>query len=451
MAVEILELLKNVFTLENCIFVLAIDYDVVVKGLEPKYGKLTDKNEREFRSFFDKIIQVPFSLPVNSYRPMNFMLNALVEIGFLREIDTVNPDIKTKFSAIVELSVGKNPRSIKRLINTLSLLDCIAQCGVESNRKDLPTHDEKLLNFIVVAIQICYPKIYRLLTQAPAFTAWDKDFAQKEGVLPLSDDETKCNWEDVLELTCSTDKYLTQHTADIIGLFNMIIDILSKENKDITETLEMKLKQILDKSSVTGIKTGIKSEEFDKKALIYHLHNNVVKRICALRPDINKYQLKRNTGNGGIYIWYDKDSWIDVTFTPSTTSGGQIALRLWLDIQIPRPERMKGWSFDDIIRDECFATSLAAFDSVLIPLLGKSVWFFEGRTHEGCQTYFPSYTEELRYFHEKGWMSNEITDNPKYWINLDKPSLFRDPQVVDIVAKVLIANYDFRKSIKNWK
>lgn len=48
-------------------------------------------------------------------------------------------------------------------------------------------------------------------------------------------------------------------------------------------------------------------------------------------------------------------------------------------------------------------------------------------------------------------MSNEITDNPKYWINLDKPSLFRDPQVVDILTKVLIANYDFRKSIKNWK
>ena len=32
-AVEILELLKNVFTLNKCIFVLAIDYEVVVKGL----------------------------------------------------------------------------------------------------------------------------------------------------------------------------------------------------------------------------------------------------------------------------------------------------------------------------------------------------------------------------------------------------------------------------------
>ena len=50
-AVEILELLKNVFTLDNCIFVLAIDYDVVVKGLEPKFGKLTDKNEERVPIF----------------------------------------------------------------------------------------------------------------------------------------------------------------------------------------------------------------------------------------------------------------------------------------------------------------------------------------------------------------------------------------------------------------
>lgn len=53
-AVEILELLKNIFDLEHCIFILAIDYDVVIKGLKPKFGELTDKNEREFRSFYSR-------------------------------------------------------------------------------------------------------------------------------------------------------------------------------------------------------------------------------------------------------------------------------------------------------------------------------------------------------------------------------------------------------------
>ena len=52
-AVEILELLKNIFDLEKCVFILAIDYDVVIKGLKPKFGELTDANEREFRTIFN--------------------------------------------------------------------------------------------------------------------------------------------------------------------------------------------------------------------------------------------------------------------------------------------------------------------------------------------------------------------------------------------------------------
>jgi len=82
-AVQILELLKNIFDLDKCIFILAIDYDVVIKGLEPKFGKLTDKNEREFRSFFDKIIQMPFSMPVASYTIDVYLLEALKNIGFV--------------------------------------------------------------------------------------------------------------------------------------------------------------------------------------------------------------------------------------------------------------------------------------------------------------------------------------------------------------------------------
>ena len=59
-AVSILELLKNIFSVPKCVFILAIDYQVVVKGLEHKFGKQTAENEWEFRAFFDKIIQMNF-------------------------------------------------------------------------------------------------------------------------------------------------------------------------------------------------------------------------------------------------------------------------------------------------------------------------------------------------------------------------------------------------------
>ena len=446
-AVEILELLKNVFTLDNCIFVLAIDYDAVVKGLEPKFGKLTDKNEREFRSFFDKIIQVPFSLPVSSYRPMDFVLNALVGIGYLKDIDTSDPNVRARFSSVVESSVGKNPRSIKRLINTLSLLDCIAQCG--SEKDEVATMDEKLLNFIIVAIQICYPQIYRLLVHKPGFTSWDAVFAHKEGVALSTDGQEAQEWGDILEAACSIDKYLTQHISDIINLFSMIIEILGRSNITTSDAIGMKLKQILDKSSVTGVNAGVNAEDFDKKDLIGKLHNNVVERIKQLRPDITRYQLKRNTGNGGIYILFDDDAYFDVTFTPAINSKNEIALRIWLDFHIARPERMGGMSFDELLQDEQLSSSLTALDAILAPLL-KSAWYFNGRTYDGQSSYFSSFVDELRYIHKMGWMAGDITNNPQYWIDLQKPSHFEDSKIVDTIAKVLIANYDFRKSMKNW-
>lgn len=454
-AVEILELLKNIFTLDNCIFVLAIDYDVVVKGLKPKFGELTEKNEREFRSFFDKIIQVPFSLPVNNYRPMDFILKSLVGIGYVKEFDTTNPQVRSLFSKVVEASVGKNPRSIKRLINTLSLLDCIAQCGrPQENKSADTTLDDKILNFITVSIQICYPKIYRMLSRNPGFTGWNLEFAQKMGIkvdIDSEDNESGNQWEDVLEAACAPDAYLTQHLNDISLLLNLVIDILAKTNQAGLQQLGKKMKEIMDKSSVTGINADFNAEDFDKKSLIQKLHKNVMERIHQLRPDIDKWQLKRNTGNGGVYFWIDDETCFDVTFTPSVNSDNQISLRLWLDFHVSRPERLTGMTFDQLMQETVIADSLGKLDSVFIPLLSKKTWFFKGRIYEGNATYFPSYIDELRHIHDTGWMAADITNNPQFWIDLEKPSHFEEDKIIDTVAHVLIANYDFRKAMKDFK
>lgn len=457
-AVEILELLKNVFTLDHCIFILAIDYEVVVKGLEPKFGKLTDHNEREFRSFFDKIIQVPFSLPVNNYRPMDFILKSLVDIGYLNEFDTTNPNVRSIFTTIVESSVGKNPRSIKRLINTLSLLDCIASCG--TTNKEETSLDEKILNFIVVAIQICYPKIYRMLSQKSGFTTWDATFASKMGI-SMDDEEDQrevdenkeqeVQWEDIIERVSSTDAFLSQHLNDVITLLNLILEVLSKTNQTSPEQVSEKMKKILDKSSVTGINSGVTNENFDKKAFIGKLHQNILNRIKELRPDIKKWQLKRNTGNGGVYIWYDDKNYIDITFTPSVNAKNKIALRLWLHLEIKRPERLKDKTCEEIMQEKTLAEALAKFDELMVPLLDKKTWFFHGRTYEDNPTYFKSYREELRYVIEKGWLPNHVANNPQFWVDLDKPSHFEEPQIIDTIAKVLIANLDFRKQLKDWQ
>ena len=112
-------MIKNIFEVENCVFVLAIDYDVVVKGLITKFGPITDKNEREFRSFFDKIIQLPFSMPIAIYDVNQFLIESLENIGYIGDSFSSNDFLKDKFTDFAMLSVGTNPRSLKRLINTL--------------------------------------------------------------------------------------------------------------------------------------------------------------------------------------------------------------------------------------------------------------------------------------------------------------------------------------------
>lgn len=53
-AVELLEVMKLFMDVPSCIFILAIDYEVVVSGVRKKFGK--DMSEEKCRSFFDKII-----------------------------------------------------------------------------------------------------------------------------------------------------------------------------------------------------------------------------------------------------------------------------------------------------------------------------------------------------------------------------------------------------------
>lgn len=297
-AVEILELLKNVFSLDNCIFVLAIDYEVVVKGLKPKFGELTDSNEREFRSFFDKIIQVPFSLPVSNYRTMDFVLDSLVQIGYIRDIDRGNPEVKTPFSTIVECSVGKNPRSIKRLINTLSLLNCIALCGQEEDEFS-ESREAKIINFAIIAIQVCYPKIYRMLTLQPDFPKWGESVLRRMNLsVEKNDDDSEVQWEEVRDAMIGSDPYMVQHQSDITQLLELIRNTANKKDP---ENFEKNIRKILDKSSVTGIGSEISAEELDRQSLIRKLHENVISKIKSLRPEIN-IRTKRNTGNGGFYL-----------------------------------------------------------------------------------------------------------------------------------------------------
>ena len=252
-AVEILELIKNIFEVDNCVFVLAIDYEVVVKGLIPKFGPLTDKNEREFRSFFDKIIQLPFSMPVAMYDVNNFLLQSLENIGYIDQNFASNESLTDKLTDFAMLSVGTNPRSLKRLINTLSLLNIIDK--QKGGDKKQPY--ELVINFGLVCIQIAYPKVYQALIEEINFREWNDKTAKKMSLPELTEAQTLAlkdvsefdeEWETVLFRICQKDPYLSSRAFQISQLLNYLSELVPND-LDFSDELSI----IIGTSSVTSV------------------------------------------------------------------------------------------------------------------------------------------------------------------------------------------------------
>ncbi len=269
-AVHILELLKNLFEVDNCIFVLAIDYEVVVKGLKAKFGTESQMDERAYRSFFDKIIQMPFSMPVGAYDITGFVEKSVENIGVfshreLQEQLTISEE-KLRVSEIladmVFLSTGTNPRSIKRLLNSLSLIDIMHRIKLKKERErgikvaDMTVAD-KTMNFGLVCIQVAYPDIYDLLIQESNFPEWDEASALDFRLKPLSADKAEALsalsefdeiWEQILYRACQKSLYLSNRAIYVSRLLNKICFLCPN-----AETFPAKMTELLGMSAVTTV------------------------------------------------------------------------------------------------------------------------------------------------------------------------------------------------------
>ena len=137
-AVELLEVMKLFMDVEMCVFVLAIDYEVVVKGVRAKYGN--DMSDEKCRSFFDKIIQLPFRMPVENYRLEDLLKDSAG--------DRLGPHTRA-LAELIKNTIGPNPRSFKRLFNSFDLISIVNSKQMAAGGVD-PTDNALLLASLVV-------------------------------------------------------------------------------------------------------------------------------------------------------------------------------------------------------------------------------------------------------------------------------------------------------------
>ena len=306
-AVEILELLKNIFDLDKCVFILAIDYDVVIKGLKSKFGELTDKNEREFRAFFDKIIQLPFSMPVASYNVDTFLVDALQKIEFFTAKELEDETLAENLSEIARLSVGCNPRSLKRLSNTLSLISIINDSDDDNEENDTNSAQTKLINFALVCMQIAYPFVYNQLAEEPDFKKWNEGIAAKLKLRHLTEEEKESlnaadefneEWEKVLFRMCQKETYLSIRAFQVSGLLNKIAEIIDND-----ENLGEIVESVIALSAVTNLK-AFDSTPKNKRVVSQAVNDIIIffeKLVSDLKPNIPTIKAAKGRQYGRIY------------------------------------------------------------------------------------------------------------------------------------------------------
>ena len=343
-AVQILELLKNIFDLEHCIYVLAIDYEVVVKGLKPKFGELTDKNAREFRSFFDKIIQLPFAMPVSSYRIDTFLIDALSRIGYLTQEEQNNDELKQNLTQMAMYSVGTNPRSLKRLTNILSLIQLMTEAdkgNLENQQKTEEILLDKQINFALVCLQIIYPLVYNTLLEYPNFRSWGdlngdsngdgKTLAKKLSLQELTEAEQKKldkqgadfdePWERILFRICLKDNYLSSRVVDISRLLNKISDIVPKgESEDVAtaakehdESVAEIIERLIRFSAVTNVHTTEetvikKIEDFNPSWWLKQFKDKFVPIFNSLMGDLDTIKCTNTRVKSILYYDFEKQA-----------------------------------------------------------------------------------------------------------------------------------------------
>jgi hypothetical protein len=130
-AVALLEVLKNFLEVDNCVFVIACDHDVVREGVRERLG-ITDPAKVD--AFFHKLFQVPFQMPIGTYDNRRFIQDYIANMLRVRTKQqqlrkTKIADTATRATELVNeaitIAIGTNPRALKRFFNIADLMLCV--------------------------------------------------------------------------------------------------------------------------------------------------------------------------------------------------------------------------------------------------------------------------------------------------------------------------------------
>jgi hypothetical protein len=310
-AVELLEAIKLFLDIPGCVFVLACDYQVVMQGLVQKFRM--DPNDLKGRSFFDKIIQVPFQMPTHQYQVENYFKQLLERMNFPRN----DADVRL-YVELARFSIGFNPRTIKRIFNSLQLLELVLNSKKEllaQLERDARREWQRIL-FGTLCLQQAYPALFHFLCRESLDQALFSELGEIE---TLRGSE---RFAGLLRELDDREEQLLDRVAAFMNAFTEAIQLKSDPNRTLLSPQELSVvTSLLSFSSVvstekaTGSKTTREAflavcsegERAYFTTLLDYLHREGLFRVWG----VTGFSIRDNTGKA-IFFCYPTECTRDV-------------------------------------------------------------------------------------------------------------------------------------------
>lgn len=179
LALEILEILKNLFDIKHCIFIIAIDPVVLNEAITKKLGVLTFNDLYKFQCYLNKLIQITFPAPIAFYDIIPMLKNELIKISYFNEEDLKSQDLLEFLKSAIKESINNNPRLFKTIVNKLSLANILNnKLNERKGSESVFGLFEKKLTFVLICIVVGFPDVFTVISRFPYLRGWNDELAK---------------------------------------------------------------------------------------------------------------------------------------------------------------------------------------------------------------------------------------------------------------------------------
>ena len=152
-AVTVLDAIKLFLGEASCVFVIAMDYEMIVKAVASQLGD----DETNGRHYLEKLIHFPYYLPAVRFESIYSSLRSTVQA--LQDDD--------ELWELIRVAFGPNPRRVRRFVNALNLTLATLHLHSDQSRERL------LQAAMLLAIRFQFVEFYRRVVASP--NSWDRD------------------------------------------------------------------------------------------------------------------------------------------------------------------------------------------------------------------------------------------------------------------------------------